>query len=323
MRLPIESLWYGQHPLRWILWPLSWFYQGVVSLRRSYLKAFREQQFPVPIIVVGNLTVGGVGKTPLVIALVKEFQQKGLRVGVVSRGYKATIKKFPHEVGRNDKAEHVGDEPLLIARKCACPVVIAPKRTDAVRYLIEKCQIQIIISDDGLQHYAMGRAIEIIVIDGIRGFGNNMCLPAGPLRERRHRLKNADILVVNSGEWPNAHPMTLFPGQITQLVSGKTIAQACLPNPIAAVAAIGHPERFFSTLSDLGMVFHPYAFPDHYRFTANAMNFVENSVVMTEKDAVKCQSFAAGCWYFLPVEAQLSDSFWSVLWSHEQLKGYL
>jgi tetraacyldisaccharide 4'-kinase len=323
MRFNIESLWYDQHPLRWFLRPLSWIYQGAVSLRRFYLQAFRQQQFPIPVIIVGNLTVGGVGKTPLVIALVKAFQQKGLRVGVVSRGYKATIKKFPHEVSRNDAAEHVGDEPLLIARKCACPVVIAPKRTQAVRYLLEKCQSQIIISDDGLQHYAMGRAIEIVVIDGVRGFGNNLCLPAGPMRENSHRLKSADMLVVNSGEWPNAYPMTLIPGKLTQLDGGETVEQKCLSKPIAAVAAIGNPERFFSTLSALGMVFYPYAFPDHYQFTAKAMKFDEKTVVMTEKDAVKCQSFAAKNWYFLPVEAQLSDAFWSALWSHKRLKGYL
>lgn len=323
MALDIDKLWYGQHPLSWALRPVSWLYQGVVSIRRAWLSRFCQRQFSVPVIVVGNLTVGGVGKTPLVIALVKAFQEKGLRTGVVSRGYGASTRTFPHDVVLDDTAEQVGDEPLLIARTCECPVVIAPDRADAVQYLLEKYQSQIIISDDGLQHYKMGRAIEIVVIDGQRFFGNNLCLPAGPLRESVNRLTNVDFLVVNGGQWPGAYSMTLIPGQLRQLYSGKNVTADNLPTPVAAVAAIGNPGRFFTTLSDLGITFYPYAFPDHYHFHPEDLILKEKSVVMTEKDAIKCQSFASENWFVLPVEAKLGDSFWQALWAHEQLKGYL
>ncbi|MDP1602906.1 MAG: tetraacyldisaccharide 4'-kinase [Legionella sp.] len=322
MQRSLEKLWYNHHPLRWGLWPFSKLYQGIVSLRRRFLIRFCQHQFAVPVIVVGNLTVGGVGKTPLVIGLVKAFQEKGLRVGVVSRGYGAAMKHFPHEITKADNAREVGDEPLLIFQKSGCPVVIAPKRVDAVRYLLEKFQSQIIISDDGLQHYAMGRAIEIVVIDGARGLGNGMCLPAGPLRETAHRLKRADFVVVNGGKWPDAFQMTLKPGQLTQVKSGKSMALSQLLMPVAAVAGIGHPERFFTTLATEGVSFNAYPFPDHHLYDAADFKFKEKSVVMTEKDAVKCQAFAADNWYFLPVEAKLDKAFWQVLWSHEQLKGY-
>ena len=322
MKPDYETLWYTLHPLRWVLWPLSKLYQMAVFLRRIWLQVFCQRQFQVPVIVVGNLTVGGAGKTPLVMALVKAFQEKGLRTGVVSRGYGALVTQFPHDVARDDTAAQVGDEPLLIARTCACPVVIAPERADAVQYLLEKYQSQIIISDDGLQHYKMGRAIEIVVIDGTRLFGNNLCLPAGPLREGRRRLSSADFLVVNGGQWPGAWTMTLASGPLRQLATGRLVESSGLPTPVAAVAAIGNPGRFFSTLSDLGISFRSYAFPDHHRFVPGDLKLAEKSVVMTEKDAVKCQSFAADNWFVLPVEAKLSDSFWQALYSHERLKGY-
>lgn len=323
MPFNLEKLWYGRHPLRWFFWPFSLAYQGMVSFRRYCLRSFFQQHFTVPVVVVGNLTVGGVGKTPLVIALVKAFQAKGVRVGVVSRGYGAAISAFPYEVNQRDNPEQVGDEPLLLAKKCACPVVIAPRRVDAVQYLVETHKSQVIISDDGLQHYAMGRSLEIVVIDGQRGMGNGMCLPAGPLRETVSRLQTVDLVVVNEGHWPGAYPMSFTPGPLTHLVTGQVMKLSDLPEPIAAVAGIGHPARFFSTLTDLGVSFRPYPFPDHHAFVPVDFSMREKSVVMTEKDAVKCQWFAADNWYFLAIEAKLSDAFWEALWSHEQLKGYL
>ena len=320
-----DKLWYGKHPLRWLLWPLAIIYSLVVRLRRGFLLRFCQQQFPVPVVVIGNLTVGGVGKTPLVIALAKQMQAKGLRVGIVSRGYGAKSKYYPHEIGLEDSAELVGDEPLLIAKKTGCPVVISPKRVDAVHYLLDKHQSQIILSDDGLQHYAMGRAIEIVVIDGLRQLGNGLCLPAGPLREKPDRLRESDFIVVNGGgeSWPDAYPMSLQPGELTHLASGVFADIESLSSPVAAVAAIGHPQRFFTTLENMGITLKKYPFPDHHHFQKNELQFGEKTVVMTEKDAVKCQSFAADTWYFLPVEAKLSDSFWQALWSHERLKGYI
>lgn len=321
MNLLIEKLWYQKQPLRWALRPLAFLYQMITWLRRTYLTNFRQHKFSVPLIVVGNLTIGGVGKTPLVIALAKHFQEKGLRVGIVSRGYGARLQHFPYEISKDDAANLVGDEPLLIAQNTTCPVVIAPKRVQAVQYLLNKYQSQIIISDDGLQHYVMGRAIEIVVIDGTRKLGNGLCLPAGPLRESVRRLQKTDLIVVNSGEWPQAHSMILSPGKVIHLASGQEIETEKLSTPVAAVAAIGNPQRFFTTLQNLGLAIIKYPFPDHHCFCINDMQFPEKEVIMTEKDAVKCRPFAANSWYFLPVKANLSDSFWQALWEHEQLQG--
>lgn len=317
----IDKLWYNRHPLRWVLLPFSMVYQLITRIRRSYLQRFRQQCFSVPIVVVGNLTVGGVGKTPLVIALARQFQEHGLRVGIVSRGFGASICHFPHEVSQEDTARAVGDEPLLLAKKTGCPVVIAPKRTQAVQYLLDHYQSQIIISDDGLQHYAMGRAVEIVVIDGLRGLGNELCLPAGPLREGPSRLEKVDFLVVNGGTRPDAYRMDLLPNGIQQLATGKVLALADLKQPVAAVAAIGHPQRFFETLRAMGIAFKAYPFADHHYFTPEELSVPEKIVVMTEKDAVKCEPFATDAMYFLPVEAVISDKFWDALWSHKQLEG--
>ena len=335
----IDKLWYGHHPLRWFLLPITMMYRVVVALRRYFLQTIRQRSFHVPIIVVGNLTVGGVGKTPLVIALASQLRARGLRVGIVSRGYGSCVTHFPFEVSIDAEAADVGDEPLLLAKKTGCPVVIAPKRTDAVQYLLDNYQSQIIISDDGLQHYAMGRSVEIVVIDGVRGFGNGHCLPAGPLREGVNRLQQVDFIVVNGvsspttfvgkqlekrlhlNRCPHAYRMDLLPGEITQLVSGKTINVAELTKPVAAVAAIGHPQRFFSLLNALGVVFNAYSFPDHHPVQPNDLCVDEKLVVMTEKDAVKCQPFATDSMYYLPVEAKVDDKFWDALWLHEQLQG--
>lgn len=321
MQAVFEKLWYGNSFARWLLWPFSLLFRFVSAIRRCFLVRFCQQPCPVPLIVVGNLSVGGVGKTPLVIALVEALRKKGLRVGVVSRGYGAAIRQFPHQVSVDEPASLVGDEPLLMARRCQCPVVISPKRTDAVRFLLEKHQCQVIISDDGLQHYAMGRSIEIVVIDGLRGAGNGMCLPAGPLREPVSRLRQADFIVVNQGVWPKAFAMHSEPGQLIHLASGKSTLPQSLSQPVAAIAAIGNPQRFFNTLQQIGLNYQPYVFPDHHLFEAADLDVKEKSVVMTEKDAVKCYSFAAEHWYYLTIDARMDDSFWQALWDHERLKG--
>lgn len=329
----IDRYWYDLHPLRWFLWPLSLIYRFLVAARRSYLSCFRQQQFSVPVIVVGNLTVGGVGKTPLVIALAKEFKQRGLRVGIVSRGYGARLVKFPFEVSSDARAIEVGDEPLLLAQKTDCPVVIAPKRVEAVHYLLKKYQSQVIISDDGLQHYAMGRAIEIVVIDGARGLGNGFCLPAGPLRETINRLKQADFVIINGDlQYPlsleSSYRMDLIPGEFMQVINNRVIAKENITTPlpnghgsvgVAAIAGIGNPERFFTVLSSLGIQFKPYPFPDHHSFSLKDLEVDEKIVVMTEKDAVKCRTFATDTMYFLPVEAKVENKFWDALGLHKQL----
>lgn len=319
MRSIIEASWYTRHPLRWLLFPFALIYQAITGLRRIYLQRFYQHPFSVPIIVVGNITVGGVGKTPLVIALAHQLQARGLRVGIVSRGYGATVTDFPHEVNVGEAAVWVGDEPLLVAKKAGCPVVISPDRVQAVQYLLDKHQSQVVISDDGLQHYKMGRAIEIAVIDGLRGLGNGLCLPAGPLREGAKRLQQVDFVVVNGGSWPGAYRMDLQPGAITRLVNGEAIQATDLSQPSAAVAAIGHPQRFFSTLNTLGIRFTAYPFADHHQYQPDELKLPEKTVVMTEKDAVKCQAFATDDMYFLPVDAVVYDGFWDALWSHPSL----
>ncbi len=294
-------------------------YAFLANIHRLYCLTIKKKPMTVPIIVVGNITVGGVGKTPLVIALVKRFQEKGLRVGVVSRGYRSTLKNFPHLIEENDAASVVGDEPLLIFKHTNAPVVIAPNRMDAVNYLVEHHSCQLIISDDGLQHYAMERAIEIAVIDGIRGLGNGLRLPAGPLREGKKRLNTVDFVVMNGQLRDGAYRMALNPGVIQSLNNKASFEHT---KTVAAVAGIGHPQRFFNTLTELGIAYRPYVFPDHHRFVADDLTMPEECIIMTEKDAVKCVSFATASMYYLPVEAVLDDAFWHALFAHKQLEGF-
>lgn len=319
----LNKLWYPGY-YGYLLWPLALGFKCIVWFRRTYLQLTRKKSCEVPVIIVGNLTVGGVGKTPLVIELAKQLRARGLRVGIVSRGYGASASSYPHDIQPNDLASQVGDEPLLLAQKTRCPVIIDPKRTRAVKYLIDNHQSQIIISDDGLQHYAMARAIEMIVIDGIRGLGNELCLPAGPLRESKRRLNEADFVVVNGGDYTlplTTYRMQVIPGTLTQLSTGKLTSINQLPTPAAAVAGIGHPERFFASLQNLGIVFNPYVFPDHHPFQANDLILNESTIVMTEKDAIKCQRFATNSMYFLPIEVILSQQFWDKLWNHPAIKN--
>lgn len=309
----MNQLWYSRHPLRWILFPVAVMYGFIAGIRRFYLQRMKQTVFPVPVIVVGNLTVGGAGKTPLVIAIAKALLEKGIRVGIVSRGYGARG-AFPREVNREDKAVDVGDEPLLIRKKTDCPVVIAPKRVEAVQYLLKHYQPHVIISDDGLQHYAMGRAVEIVVIDGSRGLGNGLIFPAGPLRERASRLNTVDFVVVNGGEWPGAYQMDMVVNEITMLIDGKVVQPTDLKQPVAAIAAIGHPERFYKTLNHLNVSFQSYSFSDHYAYKQSDLMFNEKHIVMTEKDAAKCLSFATDNMFVVSVSAELEQPFWDALW---------
>ncbi|HVT62095.1 MAG TPA: tetraacyldisaccharide 4'-kinase, partial [Legionellaceae bacterium] len=260
---------------------------------------------------------------PLVIALAHYFSAKGLRVGIVSRGYGAKIAHFPHEITMHDQAYQVGDEPKLMAMKTHCPVVIAPKRMQAVQYLIDMHEVQIIISDDGLQHYAMPRTIEIGVVDGMRGFGSGLCLPAGPLRESIERLEELDFIIVNGKETAHTqypahvprYAMTLQPTLPRSMSTGEYVPWAVVDMPCSAVAGIGHPERFFDLLDQLGVTFQPYAFADHHMFSLKDLETIPRPVVMTEKDAVKCEALVTTSMYCLPVEAKLSDEFWTKIWS--------
>lgn len=306
----LHKLWYEKKAWAWLLSPFSYVYRIIAASHAFVKRRFFRTVFDVPVIVVGNLTVGGVGKTPLVIALAEHLKKRGLSVGIVSRGYGARLKNFPYEIKLDDVADKVGDEPLLLAQKTNCPVVIAPKRVQAVEYLLKKHTVDVVISDDGLQHAAMGRTIEIVVIDGKRGFGNGFCLPAGPLRESVKRLKTVDFVVVNGEAWPDTYAMALCP-------DSAFLEQLPTNTSVAAIAGIGHPERFFDTLKHLDIQHKAYAFPDHHRFRASDLNVSEDILVMTEKDAVKCRGLSEKPMYVLPVRAHVSKDFWGQLDAHD------
>ncbi|MGB9151093.1 MAG: tetraacyldisaccharide 4'-kinase [Burkholderiales bacterium] len=317
----IESLWYRFSPWHILLWPLSWLYAGLSTFRRTLYRAgvCKTGKLPVPVIVVGNITAGGSGKTPLVIWLVDFLRSKGYAPGVVSRGYGRDGNALC-EVSAQSDAASVGDEPLLIFRRAACPVVVGADRVAAARMLLRNHpHLNVIISDDGLQHYRLARDVEICVVDGERGFGNGMRIPAGPLREKLTRLDAVDAIVVN-GEKINFSIKTNIYKTTMQLVGDRFFnlkqPQQQVPaadfkqKKIHAIAGIGNPGRFFAHLHQLGLEFSAHAFPDHFRFRAADLAFNgADAVLMTEKDAVKCRTFATDRHWALAVSAQLDESF--------------
>ncbi|HFC53468.1 MAG TPA: tetraacyldisaccharide 4'-kinase [Gammaproteobacteria bacterium] len=312
---PLERLWYGGSLLAVPLVPLSWLFRGVVALRRrAYQRGLlHSQRAGCPVIVVGNLTVGGSGKTPFVIWLAGQLLSAGYWPGIVSRGYGGRASSWPQQVRPDSDTKVVGDEAVLIARRTGCPMAVGPDRVEACRALQKFHQCDVIISDDGLQHYAMQRDLEIVIIDGARRFGNGHCLPAGPLREPPARLRSVDLVVLNGG-FPRA-------GEALMLLEGNTLCnlaepENCRPlsslsgSRVHAVAGIGNPGRFFARLRETGLVVEEHPFPDHHRFSARDLEFGDNlPVVMTEKDAVKCRQFAGPDHWYLPVSARLEDGF--------------
>lgn len=308
----IERIWSGRSPLWLLLWPLSLIYGAVSSLiRLSYQRGWRKSwRAPVPIVVVGNLTAGGNGKTPVAIWLVQALQRRGLKVGVVSRGYGGKAERYPLLVSGDTSTELAGDEPVLIAQRSGAPVAVAPKRRAAVEALLASQPLDLIVTDDGLQHYALQRDREIVVVDGARRFGNGWWLPAGPMRERASRLQQVDAVIVNGGEaQPGEIVMTLRPGEAVNLLSQRRAPLANLNN-VVAMAGIGHPPRFFATLKQHGVTpVSEIAFADHHAYSQQelAQLLTDGQILlMTEKDAVKCRGFAQPNWWYLPVEAELS-----------------
>lgn len=308
----IARIWSGESPLWLLLLPLSWLY-GLVSgaIRLLYrLGLKRVWRAPVPVVVVGNLTAGGNGKTPVVIWLVEQLQKRGIRPGVVSRGYGGKATQYPLLLTAETATAEAGDEPVLIFQRTGAPVAVSPVRSDAVQALVAKHAVQIIITDDGLQHYALARDKEIVVIDGVRRFGNGWWLPAGPMRERASRLKSVDAVIVNGGEAKAGEiPMRLLPGMAVNLVTGERRSVSQLP-ALVAMAGIGHPPRFFATLEQCGARLEkrvPLA--DHQALVEGQVDLLTvpgQTLIMTEKDAVKCRAFAKENWWYLPVDAELS-----------------
>ena len=307
----IARIWSGESPLWLLLLPLSWLYglvSGVISLlyRLGIKRAWRA---PVPVVVVGNLTAGGNGKTPVVIWLVEQLKARGIRVGVVSRGYGGKAAKYPLLLTSDTLTSEAGDEPVLIYQRTGAPVAVSPVRSEAVQALLTEHDVQIIITDDGLQHYALARDKEIVVIDGVRRFGNGWWLPAGPMRERASRLKSVDAVIVNGGVAKQGEiPMHLHPGLAVNLLTGERKAVAQLP-ALVAMAGIGHPPRFFATLEQCGArIEKRVPLADHQALVPEqvaAFAVPGQTLIMTEKDAVKCRAFAKENWWYLPVDAEL------------------
>ena len=317
-RLPI--LWYRRSLARWLvgLLPFSWLFRGMVGLRygsfrRGWIASYR---LPVPVVVVGNLTVGGSGKTPLVLWLVARLRELGWHPGIISRGYGGTVDGVQC-VSSSSRSDRVGDEPLLLARRSGVPVCVGRDRVAAGRLLLSQHpECDVIVSDDGLQHYRLRRTVELVVFDG-RGIGNGHLLPAGPLREPVGRLHNVDAIV-----WNTASPMVMesgghLPQFSMSLEAGdfyalSDVSRTCMASDLRdkrlhAIAGIGDPARFFSQLSALGLTFTAHPFPDHHAYGRDDFGFVGDGVLlMTEKDAVKCLAldYPGEAWV-LPVEASI------------------
>lgn len=307
----IERIWSGSSLVYLLLLPLSWLY-GLASglIRLSYRCGLRKSwRAPVPVVIVGNLTAGGNGKTPMVIWLVEQLQQRGYRVGVVSRGYGGKSAVYPLVLDAQTTTRQAGDEPVLIYQRTGAPVAISPKRAEAVQALLNQGELDLIITDDGLQHYALQRDFELVVIDGVRRFGNGWWLPAGPMRERVSRLKTVDACVANGGVAQQGEiAMKLQAQDAVNIASGERRPAIELPH-VVAMAGIGHPPRFFATLEKLGVeVEREVAFADHQEYNHGQLAALASqgqTLLMTEKDAVKCRAFAQPDWWYLPVEAIL------------------
>jgi tetraacyldisaccharide 4'-kinase len=320
--------WYNGHPALVLLRPLECLYRRVVNRKRARFLAGQGDIYkaPVPVVVVGNVTVGGTGKTPLILWMIDHCRARGLRVGVVSRGYGSKPPSLPWRVLPQQPAEHAGDEPLLIVNRTGVPLMIDPDRSQAVRALLAEEPLDLILSDDGLQHYRLNRDLELVLIDALRGLGNRRCLPAGPLREPVERLRSVDALLYNgaSADREYGFGFQLKPSALVNLVTGERRPVDHFPRgqQVHAVAGIGNPQRFFNTLEGLHWRPVPHAFADHAVFSAQALSFTPAlPLVMTEKDAVKCASFAAPDWWYLAVEAVPSPAF--VSWFDSQLTRLL
>ena len=339
-----ESLtraWYQGALWLLLLWPLACLFFVITLVRRWLYRSGIKKSYrsPAPVIVVGNVTVGGAGKSPLVAYLVANLQNSGYRPGVLSRGYGANVEpNEPRLVEVDSLPSQVGDEPLMLKRKLACPVAVCPNRKNAIELLLAQgCDV--LVSDDGLQHLAMERDLEVCVFDGERMWGNGRLLPSGPLREPLSRLESVNYVVINGG----ADPAISFPVPCYSMVLGaqelcelnsdrkRSLVDACADLNqrgsgvlVHAVAGIGNPERFFKSLEEQGFVIERHPFNDHHQFeNRDFQGFSEQMIIMTEKDAVKCKSLKLNDAWYLPVQAQLNDNLAQQIVSDLQANGRL
>ncbi|MBI4937753.1 MAG: tetraacyldisaccharide 4'-kinase [Nitrosomonadales bacterium] len=299
----LERHWYRITPLHLILLPASLMFHLLAGLRRTMYRygILASEKLPVPVVVVGNINVGGSGKTPLALWLAQQLLDNGWHPGIISRGYGGTASSVQAAYAASDP-EAVGDEAVLMAQRKLCPVWVGRERPAAARALLRAHpECDVILSDDGLQHYRLQRDVEIAVVDGVRRFGNGWLLPAGPLREPVSRLAEVNAVVVNGGAAvAGEFGMRLHGDSFYNLLNPEISVQAAdfAGQRLHAIAGIGHPERFFAHLKNLGLNPQTHPFPDHHRYTANDLSYADaDAVLMTEKDAVKCSAFAnEKCW---------------------------
>ena len=318
--------WYHRGLLAWLLWPVSLVFRFVVALRRLLygLRLLPSRHPGLPVVVVGNLTAGGTGKTPLVIWIAEHLKKKGWTPGIVSRGYGRTAGAqidVPRAATIADDAAAVGDEPILLSRRSGCPVWVGADRLRVIAALRDADpHVDVILLDDGLQHYRLRRDIEIAVVDA-RGFGNGFLLPAGPLREPASRLRSVDAVVSNAAP-VKGYAMQLKGAEAHRMTDAadRRPASAFAGQKVHAVAGIGDPNRFFLHLAKLGVKLAPHPFPDHHRFSERDLEFGDDApVLMTEKDAVKLRRAAKPNWWVLPVTAELDPAFGD--WLSKRLDG--
>ena len=314
LRQRIESVvtraWYEGALWLWLLWPLSLITGWVVRWRRYRIT---PAPLPVPVVVVGGITVGGTGKTPVLLALAKAFEQQGHRVGIVSRGYGGVVGKGPCEVQPTSSAAVVGDEPLLLAQRGNIPVVVGQDRYAAAQRLLETHAPTLILSDDGLQHLKLPRDFEIVVLDESRGLGNGRLLPMGPLREPSERLDSVDWILMRNGRSKDTgfhyrlehfkHLCSAAPLAI------EGIAEQWQGQRVAAVTGLGQPDQFFSVLNSLNLTVRPHTFPDHYALTEQDLAAIKaDIIVVTEKDAVKLTGTTDDRIWVLVISAELPEA---------------
>ena len=308
----VEEHWYKNTaavPIRYRLGAIVFRLLAYIRRVSFWLFFFRVYRSPVPVIVVGNITVGGSGKTPVVVWLVNLLKEQGYKPGIVSRGYGGKAESWPQQVRPDSDPRVVGDEAVLLARRSCCPMAVDPNRPAAVKALLKHTDVNIIISDDGMQHYALGRDIEIAVIDGQRRFGNGLFLPAGPLREPTSRLRKVDFRINNGGKpEPYETPMSLEFNEVINVhnpAMTKTIHDF-KGKTVHAVAGIGNPGRFFDQLMRCGLLLKKHPFSDHHAFSKDDVLFDDEiPVLMTQKDAVKCERFENKNLWYVSVSANM------------------
>ncbi len=307
----IDHYWSSINPVSILLLPVTAIFCSLSYLRRSlyYLNIFKRYRSPVPVIVVGNISVGGTGKTPLIIELVRQLQHKGYTPAVISRGYGGESEEWPLRVGPATSAGLCGDEPALIFMKTGCPVVVGPDRRQDIECLLKDTQCDIILSDDGMQHYALQRNGEIAVVDAQRMFGNRLCLPSGPLREPVSRLKQVDLVLYNGLDNDCGFVMQAQALQpVSDLHASQTELSKFKGQTVHAIAGIGNPNRFFGMLEASGLNVIPHAYADHHKYSEKDVLFDDDlAVLMTDKDAVKCREFSLHNTWSVGVDVQLTE----------------